>query len=198
MSRAKPSMSFRAALVALAVPLWIACEGGAPSDEPPADSSAAAPAAPAENPDLTALRTKFQPLQDSAQAATMGYTPLTPCWYHRDNGGQGAHYARQELIDSTLVMMDPEIVMYEPQQGGGQQLIGIEYIVPFEQWKAATPPTVLGEQLHRNEALGLWVLHVWLFRENPSGIFADWNPNVTCANAAQSEDRTNATAPPAP
>jgi hypothetical protein len=89
--------------------------------------------------------------------------------------------------------MDPELVMYEPQQGGGQQLVGVEYIVPFDQWSQPNPPTVLGQMLHRNEALSLWVLHVWLWRENPSGLYADWNPNVSCTNATTSEDR----APPA-
>jgi hypothetical protein len=27
------------------------------------------------------------------------------------------------------------------------------------------------------------VLHVWHFRENPSGVFADWNPRVSCQYA---------------
>jgi hypothetical protein len=194
MARAQPKTLFRAALVTLAVPLWLACERSSPADEPAADSSAV-PAAPVESPDITALRTKFEPLQDFAQAAPAGYTEaITPCWFHRDNGGQGVHYARVPF-DSTVVMMEPEAIMYEPQQGGGQQLLAVEYIVPFDQWKSPTPPTVLGEQLHRNEALGLWVLHVWLFRDNPSGIYSDWNPNVSCANAAQSEDRANVGAP---
>jgi hypothetical protein len=194
MMRAATSHPILAALVLLAVPFWAACDRTPPADEAAADS-AAAPAAPAENPDLAALRTKFQPMQDFAQAAPMGYSEaITPCWFHKDNGGQGVHYARLPF-DSAVVMMDPEAVMYEPQQGGGQQLVGIEYIVPFDQWKSTTPPTVLGEQLHRNEALKLWVLHAWLFRDNPSGMFADWNPNVSCANAAQSEDRSTVTAP---
>ena len=48
--------------------------------------------------------------------------------------------------------MDPELVMYEPQQGGGKQLVGIEYIVPFDQWKSPNPPMVLGQAMHRNES----------------------------------------------
>ena len=31
-----------------------------------------------------------------------------------------------------------------------------------------------------------------------SGIYSDWNPNVSCANTTQSEDRSTATAAPAP
>jgi hypothetical protein len=26
-------------------------------------------------------------------------------------------------------------------------------------------------------------LHVWTHRDNPSGMFAEWNPNVTCPTA---------------
>jgi len=28
--------------------------------------------------------------------------------------------------------------------------------------------------------LGIWYLHVWHWEPNPSGVFADWNPNVKC------------------
>jgi hypothetical protein len=28
--------------------------------------------------------------------------------------------------------------------------------------------------------LGIWYLHVWIWEPNPSGLFADWNPSVTC------------------
>ena len=44
-----------------------------------------------------------------------------------------------------------------------------------------TPPSLYGLEFHRNEAFQLWVLHVWLYRENPSGMFSDWNPTVSCA-----------------
>ena len=27
-------------------------------------------------------------------------------------------------------------------------------------------------------------LHAWLFRHNPAGMFAEFNPNVTCAHSA--------------
>lgn len=44
----------------------------------------------------------------------------------------------------------------------------------------ASPPEMLGQMLRPNPGLGLYVLHVWLYEENPSGVFADWNPNVSC------------------
>jgi hypothetical protein len=39
---------------------------------------------------------------------------------------------------------------------------------------------VLGHHLHLNPGLGVYVLHAWIFKNNPAGIFEDWNPNVTC------------------
>jgi hypothetical protein len=39
---------------------------------------------------------------------------------------------------------------------------------------------VLGQHLHLNPALGVYILHAWIWRYNPSGIFQDWNPMVSC------------------
>ena len=38
---------------------------------------------------------------------------------------------------------------------------------------------LFGRELKLN-AFDLWALHVWIWEDNPSGIFADWNPRVTC------------------
>jgi hypothetical protein len=181
----------RGALVAAAL-LFPACGGGEPAEEG-AEATPGAEAAPAESADMVALREKFDPFQDFAAAQAAGYnSAITPCWYHRENGGQGLHYGRTDLIDGTVTALEPELVMYEPQADGSLQLLAVEYIVPFAQWTSETPPTVMGESLHRNEALELWVHHVWLWRENPSGMHADWNPNVTCEHATESEDRADA------
>jgi hypothetical protein len=173
-----------------ALPLALACGGGQEQAEsPPAE----APAAPAESAEITALRTKFDPFKDFASAEAAGYgKAITPCWFHRDSGGQGIHYANEALIDSIVSPMEPELVMYEPQQDGRLDLLAVEYIVPFAQWKSEAPPTVLGQSFHRNEPLGLWVHHAWLWRDNPSGVHSDWNPNVSCQHAAESEDRADA------
>jgi len=63
---------------------------------------------------------------------------------------------------------------------GPARFVGVEFIVPFPAWTDDQPPQVNGVPLHRNEALGLWVLHVWTQRHNPSGILEDFNPRVPC------------------
>lgn len=114
---------------------------------------------------------------------------LTICWFHRELGTQGYHYGNPALIDGAVELLEPELLVYEPKRNGSFRLVGIEYIVPIAAWEGASPPSLLGQEFHRNETLGLYVLHVWIWRHNPSGMFADWNPDVSCQYAAESEDR---------
>ena len=140
--------------------------------------------------DLAALRERFAGFTDIAAARAAGYTEqITPCWYHRDRGGQGYHFGRTDLIDGNVSLLEPELVMYEPNADGTHQFLAVEYIVPFSEWTAAEPPEMLGRQFMRNEGLGLYVLHVWIGKDNPNGMYDDFNPNVSCQHAAESEDR---------
>jgi hypothetical protein len=60
-------------------------------------------------------------------------------------------------------------------------LVGVEFIVPFSILpKTGTPPTLFGQKFSVNDVFGVWALHVWTHRLNPSGTFADWNPRVHC------------------
>lgn len=139
---------------------------------------------------LAALRQTTAPFQSFEKAEEAGYgEKITPCWFHRELGGQGYHYGKPALIDGAVSLLEPELLMYEPQPGGRMRLVGVEYIVPVDQWQGQSPPTLLGRELHPHPVLPLYVLHVWLWRHNPEGMFADWNPTVSCAHAAESEDR---------
>jgi hypothetical protein len=93
------------------------------------------------------------------------------------------HYLNPGLVDSTVELLRPELVMYEPQPDGSLQLIGVDYVVPFDAWTAPEAPTLLGVPFMRNEPLGVWALHIWAWRPNPSGMFAMWNPQASCAYA---------------
>jgi hypothetical protein len=76
--------------------------------------------------------------------------------------------------------------VYTPEANGKLKLGAVEYIVPAEPWDAAghtEPPMLLDKHFHLNEALGVYVLHAWLWRNNPAGTFEDWNPKVSCAHA---------------
>jgi hypothetical protein len=136
---------------------------------------------PEQQRDLNALRRVTQAYTDFSHAQADGYTErLTEC-ISDPSGAMGYHYGKVAFIDGSARLLEPEILMYEPQRDGSLQFVGIEYVVPLS--ASATPPSLFGLAFHRNEAFQLWVLHVWLYRHNPSGMFADWNPTVSCAAA---------------
>ncbi len=136
---------------------------------------------PDQQGDLNALFGATVAYKDFSRAEAAGYsTKLTDCMAD-SSGGMGFHYGKVALIDAVPRVEEPEILMYEPQADGSLQFVGVEYVVPLS--ASATPPSLYRLQFHRNEAFQLWVLHVWLYRENPSGMFSDWNPTVSCAAA---------------
>ena len=136
---------------------------------------------PTSSSDLNALFGATVAYNDFSAAQAAGYTErLTDCMADA-SGGMGYHYGKVAYIDGEARLLEPEILMYEPQADGSLKFVGIEFVVPLSE--SATPPSLFGLEFHRNEAFQLWVLHVWLYRENPSGMFSDWNPTVSCAAA---------------
>jgi hypothetical protein len=53
-----------------------------------------------------------------------------------------------------------------------------EYIVPIEAWTSEEPPNLFGLDFHQHGTLPLWILHAWIWKDNPSGVFTDYNPKV--------------------
>jgi hypothetical protein len=128
-------------------------------------------------------------------------------------GAMGIHYLRPDLLgvamppapgrltgaDGVITESSPEVLVYEPQADGSMKLVAVEYLVFEQAWRDAgnvDPPSFAGNTfLHMaddpategDEAHGFephYELHVWLYRDNPSGRYAEWNPSVTCAHAA--------------
>ena len=136
---------------------------------------------PEQQADLDALRRTTASYVNFSAAQAAGYTEkLTECMAD-PTGGMGYHYGKVSYIDGNARLQEPEILMYEPQADGSLRFVGIEFVVPLS--ASATAPTLFGLQFHKNEAFQLWVLHVWLYKQNPSGMFSDWNPTVSCAAA---------------
>ena len=59
-------------------------------------------------------------------------------------------------------------------------LVAVEMVMPYPLWTAVEPPRFLGVALQREDELGVWGLHVWIWRHNPDGMFAARNPRVSC------------------
>ncbi len=108
---------------------------------------------------------------------------LDHCFDNPGVGGMGFHLINTGLFDAATDPTRPEALVYVPDTHGRLALAAVEWIVPADAWEAtgpSGPPRVLGQDMHLNEALGVWVLHAWVFRNNPSGVLEDWNPTVSC------------------
>ena len=119
----------------------------------------------------------------AAQAAGYDLVPgLDHCFNNPGVGAMGFHYIDTSILDTTVDLLNPEAMVYAPGPNGKLQLAAVEYIVPAETWDAENSelPQLLGQHFHLNQALGVYVLHAWIWKHNPSGIFEDWNPNVSC------------------
>ena len=113
-------------------------------------------------------------------ATAEGYMPIA-CASGYDGGSMGIHYVNEgQLKDDAIDLAHPETVMYEPSADGKLTLIGVEYIT----FKG--PAELNGHLFSFNSApnrygLGpFYELHVWAWKKNRTGAFADMNPDVSC------------------
>jgi hypothetical protein len=118
--------------------------------------------------------------EDVSVAVREGYSPI-PCASGVEGGAMGIHYVNAGLInDKTIDIAKPEAVMYEPGQGGKLKLLAVEYIA------LSGPASLQGHLFNFTGApnrYGLppfYELHVWAWKHNPTGVFADMNPTVSC------------------
>ncbi len=125
-------------------------------------------------------------------------------------GAMGIHFFRPDLlgitappnprVDGVGVHTDfnqPAVLIYEPKADGALELVAVENLVFAKAWAEAgndAPPSFHGvpwdnmvddpatdlDEAHGFEAH--YDRHVWLYRENPNGVFAQYNPDVTCAH----------------
>lgn len=166
----------------------------------------------ARAPSLDEVRAATSRFQSVDVALAEGYTrdPLDVCetaYYLgelQDLGAIGVHYLRRDLLgvveematrlDVTGIHDDflrPALLVYEPQPDSTLQLVAIANMVNARAWEQAghrDPPSFgkvpfissPGDQVSGYPAY--YDLHMWLYRDNPSGMFAPYNPAVTCAN----------------
>jgi hypothetical protein len=140
------------------------------------------------------------PMDECVTAASIGYPPSA--------GSMGIHFARSDLlgitepphprIDGNGVHTDflkPAILLYEPQKDGSLELVGVENLVFEKAWMAthSRPPSFHGVRYNRmadNPATPVdeghmfqphFDRHVWLYRSNPNGMYAQFNPRVNCS-----------------
>jgi hypothetical protein len=128
---------------------------------------------------LKTVRRETARFHSTEQAISAGYVPTAHC-VASPMGGMGMHWANMNLVDPVFDPARPEVMLYEPRPNGQPKLVAVEYIVidvgqprpqfdghPFDIGGTPTP-------------VPHYSLHVWLHRDNPTGIFTPFNPTVSC------------------
>jgi hypothetical protein len=125
-------------------------------------------------------------------------------------GAMGVHYVRPDLLGITRPpsprvngdgthtdFREPSILIYEPQADGSMELVAVENLVFAHAWTAAgnterpsfhgvpydsmsDDPKTPTDEAHMFEPH--FDRHVWIYRDNPSGVFTPFNPAVTCVH----------------
>jgi len=134
------------------------------------------------------VRLAADPYKVVAAAEAAGYGMFLGCVSSPQEGAMGVHYPNGALVgDGVLDPMQPEVLVYEPTKNG-LKLVAVEYLVLADDWNAnnASPPVLMGQVFNYNSSPNrygmpaFYELHVWAWKHNPNGVFADWNPQVSC------------------
>ena len=152
---------------------------------------------------LAAVRAALDKYKDPIVAVREGYLSTLGCVDFPGGGSEhgsmeykpgamGVHFINMQLIGPKLDSTKPQVLLYEPV-GDKLVLTGAEWFVPTE--VAKTPPTILGHQLMgpmeghapiMPAELHHWDLHVWLYKDNPNGMFSPTNSAVKCPKGTYS------------
>ena len=137
------------------------------------------------------VREATERFKDVAAAENEDYHLLFGCVTDDDKGAMGLHWVNLPLVfdGGELDPTRPEIILYEPLPSGRTRITGADFLVIAKDWDDAhpgNPPQLMGQLFHRFESpnrFGLpafYTLHVWAWKESPSGTFVNWHDNVSC------------------
>lgn len=176
---------------------------------PNASSQSAKPAstspstAAALSPELVKVRTALDKYKDPIVAVHDGYLSTLGCVEYPQGGGEGTmkyvpggmgvHFLNGQLIGPALDPAKPQVLIYE-MDGDALKLVAAEWFVPADA-AGKTVPKIFGQTLggpmagHKPimpDGLVHYDLHVWLWKNNPAGVFSPTNPSVKCPKSAYS------------
>ena len=153
------------------------------------------------SPDIEAARAALAKYSDPFAAIKDGYFSTVACMdfptgakdgpVEYPPGAMGVHFLNAANIGPTLDPAKPQVLIYEPV-GNKLVLAGAEWFVPV-QVAGDVAPTIFGQTLagpmDGHEPImpvGLrhYDLHVWLWKDNPKGMFTSTNANLKCTPGA--------------
>lgn len=151
------------------------------------------------SPELEQLRLSLQKYQDPVVAIRDGYFSTLGCVEYPKPGGpgqvayqagaMGIHFLNPSLISPAPDPKRPTLLLYEPDAHGKLTLVGAEWFVPLATGIKERPQLfgrefdgpmeghepLLPQDLHHYD------LHVWLWKQNPAGLFSPTNLLVKCS-----------------
>jgi hypothetical protein len=161
-----------------------------------------AAASPKLSADMQQVRAGLEKYQDPIVAVRDGYFSTVACVEYQKGaaghmqytpGGMGVHFLNLQTIGPKLDPAKPQVLIYEPV-GDRLQLAAAEWFMPTEV-AAGVRPTIFGQELQgpmegheplQPKGLHHYDLHVWLWKENPAGMFSPTNPAVKCPKGSYS------------
>lgn len=122
--------------------------------------------------ELQQARAATSKYQNINNAIADGYADIAV-----DVQNMGHHYLNASLLDGTFDIRHPEILVYNRDDNGKQQLVAVEYAIPLNNPR---PEGFTGSDdvWDGNTGFGLWLLHAWVWYNNPDGVFMPFNPLV--------------------
>lgn len=153
------------------------------------------------SPELQAVRDGLEQYQDPVRAIYDGYLSTVGCIDYPAGGsegtmsypagGMGVHFLNLSYVGPELDPAKPQVLIYEPV-GDKLQLVAAEWFMPAGM-VSGSPPSIFGHELqgpmkgHKPlmpDGMHHYDLHVWLWKENPAGVFSPTNPAVSCPAGA--------------
>jgi hypothetical protein len=151
-------------------------------------------ALPAE---LQSVKKLLDRYNDPVAAVHDGFYSTLGCISYPNGGGEGSmkyppgamgvHFINMGNVGPTLDASKPQVLIYEPS-GDKLKLVAAEWFVPVDLVKGPAPK-IFGQELggpmegHKPlmpDGLHHYDLHVWLWKNNPEGVFSPTNPAVKC------------------
>ena len=124
--------------------------------------------------ELQQARAASSKYQNIANALADGYEDI-----HVVMPNMGYHFMKTANVDGTFDIRNPEILVYNKNEQGQFELGAVEYAIPLA--LSATPPagfTGSTDVWDPNSDFGLWLLHAWVWKNNPEGVFNPTNSRV--------------------
>ncbi len=141
-------------------------------------------------PDWRAVRAATARFHSLAQAQRDGYEVAGQPCISSPAGTMGVHAINWTLLmDPAIDPLQPEGLLYAPNQDGQLKLVGVEYLKADADGSLATDgdrPSVFGTPFdgpmpgHGADMPVHYDLHVWIAERNPNGLSAQWNPAISC------------------